>query len=220
MAEAAELSALLAEIRGCRHCAEHLPLGPRPVLRASPTARILVVGQAPGTAVHASGVPWDDPSGDRLRRWLKLDKPTFYDERHIAIVPMGFCYPGKGKSGDLPPRPECAPLWHWAGARADAEISSWCCWSAAMPAGIISRARASSRWSRLSAPGARRRRHSGRCRIRARAISSGSRTIPGMNRRPCRPCRRASRACWHGRRPVIPSWPVRRRLDLDRPAGY
>ena len=106
------LKDLLAEIRACRHCAGHLPLGPRPVLRVSASARILIVGQAPGTRVHASGIPWDDPSGDRLRQWLQLDKETFYDESRIAIIPMGFCYPGRGKSGDLPPRPECAPLWH------------------------------------------------------------------------------------------------------------
>lgn len=103
---------LLASVRACRHCEADLPLGPRPVVRADPRSRILIIGQAPGTRVHASGVPWDDPSGDRLRDWLQLDKPRFYDESCIAIVPMGFCYPGKGKSGDLPPSPACAPLWH------------------------------------------------------------------------------------------------------------
>lgn len=103
---------LLADIRACRHCAQRLPLGPRPVLRAGDSARLLIVGQAPGTRVHASGVPWDDPSGDRLRDWLQLDKDRFYDEQRVAIVPMGFCYPGKGKSGDLPPDPACAPRWH------------------------------------------------------------------------------------------------------------
>lgn len=102
---------LLAEVRGCRFCAD-LPLGPRPVLRASATAKLLIVGQAPGTRVHASGIPWDDPSGDRLRDWLGLDRATFYDESRIAIVPMGLCYPGRGRAGDLPPRPECAPRWH------------------------------------------------------------------------------------------------------------
>ena len=106
------LANLLAEIRACRHCEPVLPLGANPVVRASATARVLIIGQAPGTRVHASGIPWDDPSGDRLRQWLDLDKEQFYDESGIAIVPMGFCYPGKGKSGDLPPRPECAPLWH------------------------------------------------------------------------------------------------------------
>ena len=103
---------LLAEVRACQHCEADLPLGPRPVLRASSTARLLIVGQAPGTKVHESGIPWNDPSGDRLRDWLELSPERFYDETDIAIVPMGFCYPGKGKSGDLPPRPECAPLWH------------------------------------------------------------------------------------------------------------
>ncbi len=113
MSAAGGLPALLAEIRACRHCAAHLPLGPRPVLRARPTARIAIIGQAPGTRVHASGIPWDDPSGDRLRAWLGLDRDRFYDDRLIAIVPMGFCYPGVAPSGgDAPPRPECAPLWH------------------------------------------------------------------------------------------------------------
>jgi uracil-DNA glycosylase len=93
-------------------CAAHLPFAPRPVLRVSPTARVLIVGQAPGRRVHASGVPWDDPSGDRLRAWLQLSREIFYDESRIAIIPTGMCYPGKGPSGDLPPRRECAPLWH------------------------------------------------------------------------------------------------------------
>jgi uracil-DNA glycosylase len=106
------LDSLLREIRACTLCAADLPLGPRPVLRASGTARLLIAGQAPGTRVHASGIPWDDPSGDRLREWLGVDRDTFYDERQIAIVPMGFCYPGKGSSGDLPPRPECSATWH------------------------------------------------------------------------------------------------------------
>ena len=103
---------LLAEIRACRHCEAALPLGPRPVLRASSSARLLIVGQAPGTRVHASGIPWNDPSGDRLRQWLGLEAEQFYDESTIGIVPMGFCYPGRGRSGDLPPPPDCAPLWH------------------------------------------------------------------------------------------------------------
>ena len=106
------LQDLLVEIGACRHCADSLPLGPNPVVRASTTARLLIVGQAPGTRVHATGIPWNDPSGDRLRDWLQLDRDTFYDESRIAIVPMGFCYPGKGTSGDLPPLPDCAPLWH------------------------------------------------------------------------------------------------------------
>jgi uracil-DNA glycosylase len=107
------LDDLLVRIRACRECEAHLPLGPRPVLRASATARVLIVGQAPGTKVHESGIPWNDPSGDRLRDWLDLDKDTFYDETRIAIVPSGFCYPGRHeRGGDLPPRPECAPLWH------------------------------------------------------------------------------------------------------------
>ncbi|MCA8954984.1 MAG: uracil-DNA glycosylase family protein [Planctomycetes bacterium] len=104
------MTELLAEVRNCRACTD-LPLGPRPVLRASATARVLIVGQAPGTRVHASGVPWDDPSGDRLRCWLALDRAAFYDQQRIAIIPMGLCYPGRGPSGDLPPRRACAELW-------------------------------------------------------------------------------------------------------------
>lgn len=106
-------AATLARIRACTLCAPHLPLGPRPVLRASPTARLLIVGQAPGTRVHETGIPWNDRSGDRLRHWLDLDHEHFYDESRVAIVPTGLCYPGRDpKGGDLPPRPECAPLWH------------------------------------------------------------------------------------------------------------
>ena len=103
---------LLAEVRACMACAGQLPLGPNPVLHLGPKARLMIIGQAPGTRVHKTGIPWNDPSGDNLRNWLSLDRETFYDTNHIAIMPMGFCYPGKGKSGDLPPRPECAPLWH------------------------------------------------------------------------------------------------------------
>ena len=99
-------------MRACCVCEAHLPLGPRPVLRASTSARLLIVGQAPGIRVHATGLSFDDPSGDTLRRWLDVDRDTFYDETRIAIIPAGFCYPGKGRHGDLPPRPECAPLWH------------------------------------------------------------------------------------------------------------
>ncbi|MEJ8757817.1 uracil-DNA glycosylase family protein [Pontibacter sp. H259] len=106
------LENLLQQIRACRICEEHLILGPRPVLRASTSAKLLIVGQAPGTKVHSSGKPWDDQSGKRLRNWLGLEPEVFYDESKVAIVPMGFCYPGKGKSGDLPPRPECAQHWH------------------------------------------------------------------------------------------------------------
>ena len=105
------LSALLSEIRACRYCEEHLPLGPRPVLSVGKTAQLIIAGQAPGTRVHATGIPWNDPSGDRLRMWLDLDPDLFYDENRVAIIPMGFCYPGKGERGDLPPRPECAELW-------------------------------------------------------------------------------------------------------------
>lgn len=105
------LDTLLAEIDACRACSGVLPLGPRPVLQLSPTARILVASQAPGTKVHQSGVPFSDPSGERLRQWMGVSDAEFYDASRIAIVPMGLCYPGRTESGDAPPRPECAPLW-------------------------------------------------------------------------------------------------------------
>jgi uracil-DNA glycosylase len=103
---------LLAAVRACSVCATHLPLGPRPVIQAAETARVLIVGQAPGLRVHESGIPWDDPSGERLRSWMGVDSSVFYDASRVAIIPMGLCYPGRGKSGDAPPRPECARLWH------------------------------------------------------------------------------------------------------------
>lgn len=105
------LAGLLTAVRQCRACEQHLPLGPRPVLQAGDTARILIVGQAPGARVHASGTPWDDPSGERLRTWMGIDAARFYDASQIAIIPMGYCYPGRGNGGDLPPRRECASLW-------------------------------------------------------------------------------------------------------------
>lgn len=109
---AESFAALMARVRTCRVCARHLPHGCRPVLQAQPGARLLIVSQAPGRKVHDTGIPFNDRSGDTLRAWIGIDKPTFYDARKVAIVPMAFCYPGKGASGDLPPRPECAPLWH------------------------------------------------------------------------------------------------------------
>lgn len=105
------LDELLLEVRGCTLCSEHLPLGPRPVFQVGAQARILIAGQAPGRRVHESGVPFQDPSGDRLRAWLGITKEEFYDPNRFAILPMGFCYPGTGKTGDFPPRPECAPKW-------------------------------------------------------------------------------------------------------------
>jgi uracil-DNA glycosylase len=113
LTEAAALASLLTEIRACRHCAAHLPLEPRPMIRAATSARLLIISQAPGTRVHETGLSFNDRSGDRLRDWLGLDRDTFYDTSRIAIMGMGFCYPGgDAKGGDLPPRPECAPLWH------------------------------------------------------------------------------------------------------------
>lgn len=105
------LDTLLADVRACRACVAQLPLGPRPIVRAGADARILIAGQAPGARVHASGIPWDDASGDRLRNWLGIEATTFHDESQFAILPMGFCYPGRGNGGDKPPRRECAQLW-------------------------------------------------------------------------------------------------------------
>lgn len=102
----------LEEIKQCRHCEPHLALGANPVVTASRYSKIILIGQAPGQIVHRTGIPWNDKSGDNLREWLGVDKYMFYSTSLMALVPMGFCYPGKGKSGDLPPRPECAPLWH------------------------------------------------------------------------------------------------------------
>ncbi len=103
---------LINEISNCNVCKKYLQHGVRPVISAHPESKIIIIGQAPGMAVHKSGIPWDDKSGENLRNWMKIDKVDFYNSKKISIVPMGFCYPGKGKSGDLPPRKECAPLWH------------------------------------------------------------------------------------------------------------
>ncbi len=106
------MDTLLSEIRRCTHCAEFLEHEPRPVLSAQKSCKIAIIGQAPGAVVHETGIPWDDKSGRNLREWLALDEDAFYDDTNVALIPMGFCYPGKGKSGDKPPRPECAPKWH------------------------------------------------------------------------------------------------------------
>ena len=106
------LDRLLREIRACRLCEAQLPLGPRPVLAAGADARLLIVSQAPGARVHATGIPWNDASGRRLRAWLQMDEATFYDPQRVALVPMGFCYPGRAGSGDALPRPECRATWH------------------------------------------------------------------------------------------------------------
>jgi uracil-DNA glycosylase len=107
-----KMNSLLIEISKCEVCKEHLEFGPRPILTAHPDSKIVIIGQAPGSVVHNSGTPWDDKSGENLRSWMNIEKSTFYNPKEIALIPMGFCYPGKGKSGDLPPRKECAPLWH------------------------------------------------------------------------------------------------------------
>ncbi len=109
-----DLEKLLDDIRECSICLPHLINGVNPVLSAHAKSKVAIIGQAPGAVVHRSGVPWDDKSGERLREWLAVSTVDFYDEEKIALIPMGFCYPGKGKSGDLPPRGECAPQWHQA----------------------------------------------------------------------------------------------------------
>ena len=106
-----DIEQLSSRIRACTICNDFLPLGPRPVIQVSTNARILIVGQAPGIRVHETGIPFNDPSGDRLREWMGINKKVFYNADKVAIIPMGFCYPGTGKSGDLPPRPECATEW-------------------------------------------------------------------------------------------------------------
>lgn len=109
-----QLPQLLRQIRGCCECEQHLPLGPRPIVQAGRSAKILIVGQAPSRRVHATGIPWNDPSGERLRAWMGIERKAFYDPKVVALVPMGFCYPGTGDSGDIGPRKECAMLWHSA----------------------------------------------------------------------------------------------------------
>lgn len=109
---ASKLQRLVSEIRACKHCAQHLPFEPNPIVRPSIKAKILITGQAPGTKVHETSISWNDASGNTLREWMGVECDTFYGTGKIAIMPMGFCYPGKSKSGDLPPRPECAPKWH------------------------------------------------------------------------------------------------------------
>ena len=106
------MDTLLEKIGACTICSDFLPYAPKPILSFSKQSKILIVGQAPGQKAHDSGIPWNDASGDELRRWLNVDKAQFYDTEIFGIVPMGFCFPGRGKSGDLPPRPECAPKWH------------------------------------------------------------------------------------------------------------
>ena len=112
MIDSEALDNLLVAIRSCRACDTFLPLGAKPIIQAGSEARILIVGQAPGAGVHATGIPWDDPSGERLRSWMGISPEVFYDRTRIAIMPMGYCYPGRGQGGDAPPRPECAVLWH------------------------------------------------------------------------------------------------------------
>jgi len=106
------MDTLLTEIQDCNLCAQQLPLGPRPIVTAHPKSKIIIIGQAPGSIVHKTGIPWDDKSGENLRKWMGIDNSIFYDAQKVGLIPMGFCYPGRGKSGDNPPTKECAPKWH------------------------------------------------------------------------------------------------------------
>jgi uracil-DNA glycosylase len=181
------LDVLLAKIRACIVCAAQLPLGPRPVVQIGTQARLLIVGQAPGTKVHASGVPWDDASGRRLREWLGIDESIFYDASRVAIVPMGFCYPGRGGGGDLPPRPECAPLWF---DRVLAQLPNieltLLIGQYAQKYFLGNRRRATPPKPSPHSPITRRA--SCRCRIRRRATRRGSSVIRGSSATCCRCC--------------------------------
>ena len=147
MGVAETLEDAAAAARACTVCAD-LPLGPRPILRVSTTAQLLIIGQAPGTKVHATGIPWNDPSGDRLRDWLRMSRDEFYDEARVAIVPAGLCYPGRlPHGGDAPPRPVCAPLWHprllplLVGIRLTLLVGSYAQAAALGPGGMTERVR-------------------------------------------------------------------------------
>lgn len=180
------LEQAIAAARACTICAEHLPLGPRPVFRASHTARLLIVGQAPGTMVHETGIPWNDRSGDRLRDWLGLDRETFYDESRIAILPAGFCYPGRHKrGGDLPPRPECAPMWHRRLTAHMPDIELTLLAGRYAQAHYLGRRRCHSLAATV-APGATTCRITCLCRIRAGEIPPGCGKIRGSRRNCCR----------------------------------
>ena len=193
------LASLVEEVRACRICAPHLPDGPRPIVQADARARILIAGQAPGRRVHESGVPFDDVSGDRLRAWMGIDRATFYDPAVVAIVPMGFCYPGTGRAGDLPPRAECAPAWrdtllaHLDAIELTLVIGQYAQpWHLGSDAGGVTETvrRIKDRWD---IDVGRTGRTCCRCRTRARAIKSGCASIRGSNETYCRRCAAGSR---------------------------
>lgn len=177
---------LMQRIRACTLCAEHLPLEPRPILQASPSASILIIGQAPGRAAHEAGRPFDDASGDRLRDWLGISRECFYDASRFAIVPMGFCYPGRGASGDLPPRPECAPAWR------DQLMSHLQAVELTLALGQYAQRYCFGRDRRNLTERVRDWRSTWpgcwHCPIPVRATTSGWRATPGLNRRYSRPC--------------------------------
>ncbi len=181
-----------AAARACTLCADILPLGPRPVLRVSTTARLLIISQAPGTAVHATGISFNDPSGDRLRGWLQIDKDAFYDVSRVAIVGVGLCYPGRlANGGDAPPVPRCAPIWHprllplMTNVRLTLLVGSYAI-AAALGRGPMSGPCATT---------GNTCRGTCRCRIRPGAPPGGSAAIPGSPRRCCRNCVAACARC-------------------------
>ena len=198
------LDALLRAVRACTACAAQLPLGPRPVLQAGTGARILVVGQAPGLRVHTTGIPWDDPSGVRLRTWMGIGPETFHDPQRVAILPMGYCYPGRGRGGDLPPRRECAELW------LDALLAK-------LP--HIETTLLIGQYAQRHYLG----RASCRCRTRPRATRRGSSAIRGSNATWCRRCASGSRPCSPGRIPEgfreIPPVQIRALVRSQQGAG-
>ena len=189
------LGTLLTRVRACQLCAAHLPCGPRPVLQAHAEARILIAGQAPGRKVHASGIPFDDASGERLRAWLGIGRDTFYDPRQVAILPMGFCYPGTGRSGDLPPRPECAPAWrqplldHLPHLRLTLVLGQHALWPGICRSTVA-------RSPMPCASGATTAPPCWCCHTPARATTAGCTTTRGLTRSCCPSCAPASRAHW------------------------
>jgi uracil-DNA glycosylase len=194
------LADLAARAQACTVCAEHLPHAPRPVLRVSSSARLLIVGQAPGRRVHETGIPWNDPSGDTLREWLGMTREQFYDASRIAIAPAGLCYPGTVKGSDLPPRPECAPLWHPLLRAAMPDIRLTLLIGAYAQAYYLGPRRAAP-WPTPLPPGARSARRCFRCRIPVRATGCGSNAIPGSGRRFCPPC--ANVLEWPGQQAIM-----------------
>ena len=194
---------LLAEVRACTVCASHLPRGPRPVLRGRPSARLLIISQAPGTQAHETGLSFNDRSGDRLREWLALDREIFYDESRVAIMPIGLCYPGRDtRGGDLPPRRECAPRWHTQLRAALPAIGLTLLVGSYAIYYYLPHYATTLDEPRPSRVGVTFSRNILCCRIRVGARSGGCATIRGSRTRPCRICAPASAGCSIPRRSI------------------